>query len=912
MGMDPLVVIGQDGGPRAVLRVVNDFGYQSMDLVGLPRRLVAPGESQPLLEANIDVRRTTPAPLLGQLLQRLPEQDNWPAASSRTVGRLVASFLIAEDPQRRLDVHKAATLMHQVSLVQHVVTSQGLRKVLIGDEVGLGKTIEAGLILKSLIQQRPNLRALYLSPARLVGNVVREFRDKLDIDARRWVAGTSGDARLDSDRIVVASINKAVFGENFERVVASGPWDVLIVDECHHLSDWDPSGGKPNQGYKLVSELISELPGDGRVLLMSGTPHQGSEARFRNLLRLLSDDGKEVRTAAGRVIYRTKDRVRDWKGKPLFPSRDIRQPTVVQLGATYERWYSGIGDLYDQSGGGGNQARAAGWAKGQALQWAASSVQAGLGFLARLGIRRLNWNAQTPALARGLAALRPYRGGRPDESIEALYERIVKQIGTQQMVGDTLGDAEELEDDIWRPDPAQLSHLIDEGIALLKAPAADAKWRALQHLVDEAGGEKIVFFALPVETVAVVAAFLEKEYGQKPAVIIGNQEENERQTQIAAFQSDSGPRFLVSSRAGGEGLNMQRARRLIHLDVPWNPMELEQRIGRVHRFGSRKTVIVDTVVAAGSREVDMYRIAREKLALIATHLDPEQFESLFSRVMSLVPPRELEELLGAIPAGPFPSSAASELGRLVTEGYRAWSAFDSKYREQAEQIRAIGPGEASWNDLAQFLLKFGGASTGPDVNVTAFDVSGEEIVAVDEQLPAVELDGELFACGDTGGIPPEPVKNRPVHPLGLNVSQVISRLKGALIPSKPSGAAYLRRPVDLKILGDGKAPVGILAFLRQTIRQELGRVAEQAVTLHLYSVPPDGMAPSAVDASGRAQIVRSCLSAVRLREASLPEVAQRMAAAEPEIALDLRRPTSEEIEAGVRHAVWPVAAIVFA
>jgi SNF2 family DNA or RNA helicase len=67
---------------------------------------------------------------------------------------------------------------------------------------------------------------------------------------------------------------------------------------------------------------------------------------------------------------------------------------------------------------------------------------------------------------------------------------------------------------------------------------------------------------------------------------------------------------------------MQRARRLVHLDVPWNPMDLEQRVGRVHRFGSRKTIIVDTTVVAGSREVDMYRIAREKLALISSQLDP--------------------------------------------------------------------------------------------------------------------------------------------------------------------------------------------------------------------------------------------------------------------------------------------------
>ena len=121
-------------------------------------------------------------------------------------------MLVAEDPQRRLDARKAATLMHQVSLVQHILENANLRRVLIADEVGLGKTIEAGLIIKRLSEERPNLRVLYLAPARLVGNVALEFREKLDLDARVWVAGSSSDARITTDRIIVASIHKAVFG----------------------------------------------------------------------------------------------------------------------------------------------------------------------------------------------------------------------------------------------------------------------------------------------------------------------------------------------------------------------------------------------------------------------------------------------------------------------------------------------------------------------------------------------------------------------------------------------------------------------------------------------------------------------------------------------------------------------------
>lgn len=486
------------------------------------------------------------------------------------------------------------------------------------------------------------------------------------------------------------------------------------------------------------------MPSTGRLVLMSGTPHQGNEARFKNILRLLSDDSKSVSGAAGRVIFRTKDRVRDWRGAPLFPAREIRQPTLVSLGTSYERWYVGIGALYDAEGANGVKARAAGWAKGQALQWAASSVQAGIGFLVRLAMRRLGWSLGHQPLTRAIAALRPYRGGAGNEPLEQLFERLSRQVGVRTTEEEPLDD-EEVDEEEWKPDAEHLASLLDEGVRLVGTDASHAKWDAVCGLIDAAGDEKVVLFAQPVETVTVVAGILERRYGQKPALIIGNQKDEERMAEVTRFQSDGGPRFLVSSRAGGEGLNMQRARRLIHLDVPWNPMDMEQRIGRIHRFGSRKTVIVDTVVAKGSREVDMYRVARDKLALISQHLDPDQFESLFSRVMSLVPPKELETVLSDVTgAVGLDDPAIQQIGRLVTEGFRSWSSFDEAYRKQAEQIRATEPGEAHWADVGHFLVKHCGADDGEAATFGTFTFHENEIVAVEEAVPTIHFAGRTF------------------------------------------------------------------------------------------------------------------------------------------------------------------------
>lgn len=903
-------LIEYSGIPRAILRIVNDFGFDSYDLVSPPRRLLGSTSPIPLLEHNVDKRRTTSQPTTTSLMDALPEGDNWLAMSSRTLARLHAAYLIAEDPQRRLDVHKAATLMHQVSLVQHILTDPNLKKVLIGDEVGLGKTIEAGLLIRRLLDQNAAIRVLYLAPARLVSNVVNELRDKLDLDARKWSAGNSGDARLEADRLVVASINKAVFGDNPKMVVSSGPWDVIFVDECHHLSDWGISGGKPNQSFRLVQQLVNSQPADGRLFLMSGTPHQGSEARFKNLLRLLADDGQTLESVAGKVIYRTKDRVRDWRGQPLFPSRQINPPTVVSLGGAYEKWYEGICQLYDAPTNGSSRNRATGWAKGQALQWAASSVQAGLGFLVRLSLRRLGWDISNKTLHDAIGALRPYRGGPADESIPSLYARLLKQIGLQNESDDTVSDLEERDDEVWTPDPVQLSELLREGIALLQTEAADAKWEALCKVIEEAGDEKIVFFAQPVETVGVVAAFLKKRFGVDPAIIIGNQSDDERLSQVRQFQSPDGPRFLVSSRAGGEGLNMQRARRLVHLDVPWNPMDLEQRVGRVHRFGSRKTIIVDTIVAAGSREVDMYRIAREKLALISSQLDPEQFEILFSRVMSLVPPKELEGVIGGAPPGPLGVQESNAIGKLVTEGFKTWNSFDSTYRHEAEKIRSIDPGTATWSDLATFLTRYGDASATNDVGLPTFEFRNDEIVAVEEKLPALQFGSKIYACGDTGGLPIDSLNGQSVYSLGLNLPEVTEILRSRFIPDKLVGCALLRLDSDIQSALNNESIIGLLFFIRQTIHYELGNSRE--VTLSLVGVALSSEREVTELTSDRqADVVRSITKAQRSKEPALPEMIMNMKVAENEMIPKLRMPSDEEISRGIRHAVWPIAAIAF-
>ena len=208
--LGPIVTQPGSSLPWAVLRELPEYGLMSAEVVAPPRRFWSDGDGpRATVEAGIDTRRLRSVSTPTELLTQLPEGDTWTGQSKRSIARLWAYFLLIEDPQRRLDARPVSTLSHQMSLVRHVLDSESLRRVLIADEVGLGKTVEAGLLIKELVEQSPSLRVLYLAPARLVNNVRTEF-DRLGLAFRQWTA-TDADARLTDPRIL-ASIHRAVHG----------------------------------------------------------------------------------------------------------------------------------------------------------------------------------------------------------------------------------------------------------------------------------------------------------------------------------------------------------------------------------------------------------------------------------------------------------------------------------------------------------------------------------------------------------------------------------------------------------------------------------------------------------------------------------------------------------------------------
>lgn len=898
----------------AVLRELDDFGIRALDLARAPGRFWGDeGTNLPLLLPSVDARRVVAMPTPAELLALPPDEgDSWIARSRRSVSAAFAWFLLAEDPQRRLDVRPVVTLAHQASLVRHVLDQANLRRVLIADEVGLGKTIEAALIIGELLKQRSTLRILYLAPARLVGNVMREFR-RLDLPFRSWVAGEESDARMggkDGDTCVVASIHRAVHPSHIDKVSRTD-WDVIIVDEAHHLSDWAEGSGSPVRKYKLVQELVRRLSQEGRLILLTGTPHQGHATRFENMLRLLKSPGESDEALHGRVIYRTKEDVKDWDERPLFPIRRVREPVAVDLGAEHRHWLENIHDFFEPERNdrpGDSRLRAATWRCGLALQWATSSIQAGLGFLVRQALRA-GTDLKMRGLRRALALLRPYRDGQPDESIESLFARMKYDIARQEQTS----SLEDLED--FAPeDPAvehldKLSRLLDQGSALLEQDP-DKKWDILfEQVLYDLGEEKVVLFAQPIETVAALCGYIARKTGKRPAKIIGAQSEQTRAEQIDTFWRPEGPQFLVSSRAGGEGLNLQVARRLVHVDVPWNPMELEQRVGRVHRFKSRRTILVDTLVVKNSREVDIYRVAREKLSSIArTVVAPERFEELYSRVMALVPPEELQDLMGERPLGPLNLDETDRLNELVTAGFEQWRRFHGEYASNQRKVRALDPGQARWSDLESLLTEELQARSLPDFEVLRFRTSGEEVVDASEAAKVFEVAGRPRACGDYSGMPITGRGGATADAIGLNSPDVSAVLRRLAFPDRPSGAAVLRWPAG-RHLPTSTGAFGLVVLVRQSLRQQQGMWIEHRLEMEGSLVRPDGARQ--LPMVELAELLRQLRSAVAVKEPVIDDaLSGTIKGVEARRCHELRIPSEIDHRDGIRHVVWPILAAI--
>ena len=380
----------------------------------------------------------------------------------------------------------------------------------------------------------------------------------------------------------------------------------------------------------------------------------------------------------------------------------------------------------------------------------------------------------------------------------------------------------------------------------------------------------------------------------------------ERDAEVASFRNRAGRRFLVSSRAGGEGINLQVSRRLVHLDIPWNPMDLEQRVGRVHRFGSRETILVNTIVVKGTREADAYRIAREKLHRIVANLAPGDFEVLFSRVMSLVPP---EELSGAMTAS-LPWLPGGEvdfrIAEIVGAGYTRWAEFSRRFADNESHIRRIDPGSAEWVDLRTFLERACNAEQGANATCPVFTSNGSSVDVGELQVSTLRLFDELVVCDETDGLPAEAADGRPVRRVGSADPRVVEAFRVRLCEAGEDRIGSVRVP---RIDGSVWPPPGpslVAIYGSQKIEISGGVGEERELQIDLFALSK-GTQPVRLPRTLFQGIIRQLCQAERQATPDSTLLEPELSKLDEELIATLKRGTVEREGALRVSGVWPIA-----
>ncbi len=534
-------------------------------------------------------------------------------------------------------------LPHQLYALNRAMSRDQVR-YLLADEVGLGKTIEAGLILRELKLRGLARRILIVAPKGLVRQWQSEMRlhfgeplqfiEPAELSAfRQWRADEENLWRIHDQVICSLDSVKPLEArrgwsleqlnsynrERFEDLV-SASWDLIIIDEAHRI------GGSTEQvaRYKLGAALAEAAP---YFLLLSATPHQGKTDQFMRLMQLLDrdafpDEGSVSRERVAPFVIRTEKRAAiDAEGRPLFKPRITRLQAVA-----WQDRHDAQRRLYEAVTGyvryGYNQAMAA--------------KQRHIGFLMILMQRLVTSStaAIRSTLERRLALLdQPQMQPSLFETLEDEWVDLDGQAQVELAI-QAKG---------WEREKAEVEALLELARAT-ESQGTDAKAEALLELfysLQQSENEvslKLLVFTEFVPTQAMLKDFLESR-GFSVVTLNGAMDLDARTKAQQSFARDA--RIMISTDAGGEGLNLQFCHVIINFDMPWNPMRVEQRIGRVDRIGQPRTVRAYNFVLQDTVEHRVREVLETKLAVIAEEfgvdkaadvMDSAETEPLFDQL----------------------------------------------------------------------------------------------------------------------------------------------------------------------------------------------------------------------------------------------------------------------------------------
>ncbi|HOS70423.1 MAG TPA: helicase-related protein, partial [Bacillota bacterium] len=520
-------------------------------------------------------------------------------------------------------------LPHQLHVLNRALSNNNVRYIL-ADEVGLGKTIEAGLIIKELKTRGLIKRILVVCPTGLVTQWSLEMQDKFnekfhvilpeDYDTIRKITGNE-DVYGQFDQVIspmdsikplerrVGWTEEKIAQYNEERIysIINCGWDLVVIDEAHRVAG---SSGEVAR-YKLGNLLAAASP---YLLLLTATPHNGKTEPFLRLIRLVDEKAFPninaiVKEQVAPYVIRTEKREAiDNNGNKLFKNRTTRAIELHwdERHSMQRRLYEMVSDYVAQN-----------------YNKAMRNRGKNMWFVFLLIMMQRLVTSSTSAVRESM-----------ERRVKVLEEQAFKY---QSMSEEEFAEMElegNMEDAI-----AAISLDIKEEIAQLNDIIAVAKQAEFQYLdvkveplleiIDDLFAEdrqrKVIIFTEFVATQSYLVKLL-KDRGYSTSILNGSMSIEERNAVLQEFKTETD--ILISTDAGGEGLNLQFSNCIINYDLPWNPMKIEQRIGRVDRIGQQRDVIVYNFILADTVENRVKAVLEEKLSVILKEIGIDKYSDV--------------------------------------------------------------------------------------------------------------------------------------------------------------------------------------------------------------------------------------------------------------------------------------------
>jgi superfamily II DNA or RNA helicase len=554
------------------------------------------------------------------------------------------------DPMMAVHTSNVEPLPHQITAVyESMLPRQPLRYVL-ADDPGAGKTIMAGLFIRELLMRADAKRVLIVAPGSLVEQWQDEMSEKFGLSftlfSREQVEQSRGGNPFDDIDLMVARIDQLSRNEDLQEKLRLSHWDLIVVDEAHKLSA-SYFGNKVNKTKRFqLGELLGSIT--RHFLLMTATPHNGKEEDFQLFMSLLDSDrfyGK-FRDGAHKVdvtdlMRRTvKEEMLRFDGTKLFPDRraitanyKLSDPEAALYAAVtdYVKEEMNRADQLD-----GQRKGNVGFALTSLQRRLASSPEAIYQSLKRRcnKLKRRVEDEKLRNRGQTLAETLNVNGAPEDiwESADAMspddYENFEEAVVDQATAAQTI---QELEAEIIILDA------LEEQAKQVVHSGQDRKWDELSNLLqsptmrEESGRQrKLIIFTEHRDTLNYLAIKIRGLIGNEEAVtmIHGGVKREERRKVQELFRNDPATRVLLATDAAGEGVNLQNANLMVNYDLPWNPNRLEQRFGRIHRIGQTEVCHLWNMVAAETREGDVFQRLFEKLEVEREALGGRVFDIL--------------------------------------------------------------------------------------------------------------------------------------------------------------------------------------------------------------------------------------------------------------------------------------------